>query len=62
MHKKFLIISLIVIILALVVEQNNSYAGKGTYSSNDTYMLAKMINGEARGERCIGIYAAGADI
>lgn len=62
MHKKILIISLIIIIAALIIVPSNSYAGKGTYSSNDTYVLAKMINGEARGEPYVGMVAVGAVI
>jgi len=39
-----------------------SSAGVGTYSSNDVMVLAKMINGEARGEPYIGKVAVGAVI
>ena len=39
-----------------------AYGAQGTYSSNDTYVLAKMIHGEARGEPYIGMVAVGAVI
>lgn len=42
--------------------QEEAAAGVGTYSDNDTIVLAKMIHGEARGEPYIGKVAVGAVI
>ena len=63
--KEKIIFVLMIITLAsaiLLAIDQPSAAGTGTYSSNDVMVLAKMINGEARGEPYIGKVAVGAVI
>ncbi len=43
-------------------QQQPAFAASGTYSQNDVMVLAKMINGEARGESYVGQVAVGAVI
>ena len=68
--RKFICIILILMILFISVqifvpsEKNNStiYAAKSSYSNSDLQLMARAINGEARGESYEGQVAVGAVI
>jgi N-acetylmuramoyl-L-alanine amidase len=49
-----------VLTLFWAVQAGAAGAGGGVVSSNDAYMLAKLISGEARGESFVGQVAVGA--
>ena len=63
MKKQLILGCLLAFLLAIPLPlAREAAAGVGSYSENDTMVLAKMIHGEARGEPYIGKVAVGAVI